>query len=50
MAKPGEDYVTFIGSDFVEEVHCVAEWLSKTSASDLRRSEPRAPSTTVRDR
>src|SRR5215207_4073081 len=30
MAKPGEDYVTFIGSDFVEEGQRVADWLIKT--------------------
>ena len=29
LAKPGEDYVTFIGSDFVEEGQRVAEWLAK---------------------
>nr|WP_309249487.1 ABC transporter substrate-binding protein [Paraburkholderia sp. CNPSo 3272] len=27
MARPGRDYVTFIGSDFVEEGRRVAEWL-----------------------
>ena len=31
MAKPGEDYVTFIGSDFIEEGRRVAEWLSKNA-------------------
>jgi galactofuranose transport system substrate-binding protein len=31
MAKPGEDYVTFIGSDFIEEGQRVAEWLSKNA-------------------
>jgi len=29
MAKPGEDYLTFIGSDFVKEGQRVAEWLIK---------------------
>src|SRR3954451_7441663 len=29
MAKPGEDYVTFIGSDFVEEGQRIADWLIK---------------------
>ncbi|RKP51848.1 ABC transporter substrate-binding protein [Pararobbsia silviterrae] len=27
LAKPGEDYVTFIGSDFVDEGRRVAQWL-----------------------
>lgn len=27
LAKPGEDYVTFIGSDFIDEGKRVAEWL-----------------------
>jgi ABC-type sugar transport system substrate-binding protein len=31
MAKPGEDYVTFIGSDFIEEGQRVAEWLAKNA-------------------
>jgi ribose transport system substrate-binding protein len=31
LAKPGEDYVTFIGSDFVEEGRRVAEWLIKNA-------------------
>lgn len=34
MAKPGEDYVTFIGSDFVEEGQRVAQWLIKTSGGN----------------
>lgn len=29
LAKPGEDYVTFIGSDFVDEGKRVAEWLQE---------------------
>jgi len=29
MAKPGEHYVTFIGSDFVEEGQRIADWLIK---------------------
>src|SRR4051794_5158909 len=29
LAKPGEDYVTFISSDFVEEGQRVAAWLAK---------------------
>ena len=29
LAKAGEDYVTFIGSDFVEEGQLAAEWLVK---------------------
>ena len=27
LAKPGEDYVTFIGSNFIEEGQRIAEWL-----------------------
>jgi len=30
LAKAGEDYVTFIGSDFIEEGKRAAEWLTKT--------------------
>jgi ABC-type sugar transport system substrate-binding protein len=29
--KPGEDYVTFIGSDFIEEGKRIAEWLVKNA-------------------
>jgi ABC-type sugar transport system substrate-binding protein len=29
LAKAGEDYVTFIGSDFIEEGRRAAEWLTK---------------------
>lgn len=31
MAKPGEDYVTFIGSDFVNEGNRIAEWVVKNA-------------------
>ena len=31
LAKPGEDYLTFIGSDFVQEGRRVAEWLVKAT-------------------
>ena len=31
MAKPGVDYVTFIGSDFIEEGKRIAEWLVKNA-------------------
>lgn len=31
LAKAGEDYVTFIGSDFIEEGRRVAEWLVKNA-------------------
>jgi ribose transport system substrate-binding protein len=31
MAKPGQDYVTFIGSDFIEEGKRIAEWLVKNA-------------------
>ncbi len=30
LAKAGEDYVAFIGSDFIEEGRRAAEWLTKT--------------------
>jgi ribose transport system substrate-binding protein len=29
LAKPGEDYITFIGSDFIEEGRRAGEWLTK---------------------
>lgn len=29
LAKPGEDYVTFIGSDFIQEGNRIGEWLAK---------------------
>ena len=31
LAKAGEDYVTFIGSDFIEEGRRMAEWLIKNN-------------------
>lgn len=31
LAKAGEDYVTFIGSDFIKEGQRVAEWLAKNA-------------------
>jgi ribose transport system substrate-binding protein len=31
MAKPGQDYVTFIGSDFVNEGNRIAEWVVKNA-------------------
>ena len=31
MAKPGVDYVTFIGSDFIEEATRIGEWLVKNA-------------------
>ncbi len=33
VAKPGRDYVTFIGSDFVDQGHRAAEWLIKPPAA-----------------
>ncbi|MBZ9814702.1 ABC transporter substrate-binding protein [Mesorhizobium sp. CA7] len=31
MAKPGQDYVTFIGSDFINEGNRIAEWVVKNA-------------------
>ena len=31
LAKAGRDYLTFIGSDFVEEGHRIADWLIKAT-------------------
>jgi galactofuranose transport system substrate-binding protein len=31
LAKPGKDYLTFIGSDFIKEGQRVAEWLAKNA-------------------
>jgi ribose transport system substrate-binding protein len=36
VAKPGRDYVTFIGSDFVEEGRRAAEWLVKATGGNAR--------------
>ena len=36
IAKPGEDYVTFIGSDFVQEGARAAEWLARTMNGEAR--------------
>ena len=36
LAKPGEDYLTFIGSDFVKEGQRVAEWLAKATSGTAK--------------
>jgi ribose transport system substrate-binding protein len=36
LAKPGEDYVTFIGSDFIEEGKRAAEWLIKETGGNAK--------------
>ncbi len=36
LAKPGVDYLTFIGSDFVAEGRRVAEWLADTTGGKAR--------------
>ena len=36
LVKPGEDYVTFIGSDFVEEGQRAAEWLTKATDGEAK--------------
>jgi ABC-type sugar transport system substrate-binding protein len=34
VAKPGEDYVTFIGSDFVQQGMLAAQWLDKATGGN----------------
>ena len=34
IAKPGEDFVTFIGSDFIQEGARAAEWLARTMGGE----------------
>jgi ribose transport system substrate-binding protein len=36
IAKPGEDYVTFIGSDFVDQGRRAAEWLAKATGGTAK--------------
>ncbi len=36
LAKPGDDYLTFIGSDFVQEGQRVADWLAKQSGGNAK--------------
>ncbi|MFL5760712.1 MAG: ABC transporter substrate-binding protein [Thermomicrobiales bacterium] len=36
IAKPGEDYVTFIGSDFIEQGRRAAEWLVKATGGTAK--------------
>jgi len=36
IAKPGEDYVTFIGSDFVDQGRRAAEWLAKATGGNAK--------------
>ena len=36
LATPGEDYVTFIGSDFIKEGQRVAEWLIKNNGGKTK--------------
>ena len=36
LAKPGEDYVTFIGSDFIEEGKRAADWLIKATGGKAK--------------
>lgn len=36
IAKPGEDYVTFIGSDFVQQGMKAAQWLAKATKGNAK--------------
>jgi len=36
IAKPGQDYVTFIGSDFIEEGRRAAEWLDQATGGNAK--------------
>lgn len=36
IAKPGQDYVTFIGSDFIEQGKRIAEWLVKETGGKAK--------------
>jgi ABC-type sugar transport system substrate-binding protein len=36
IAKPGEDYVTFIGSDFVDQGRRAAEWLAQATGGTAK--------------
>jgi len=36
VAKPGEDYITFIGSDFVQQGMQAAEWLTKATGGNAK--------------
>src|ERR671917_979587 len=36
LAKPGEDYVTFIGSDFIEEGRRAGEWLVNATGGNAK--------------
>ena len=36
IAKPGEDYVTFIGSDFVDQGRRAAEWLVEATGGEAK--------------
>ena len=36
IARPGEDYVTFIGSDFVDQGRRAAEWLAEATGGEAK--------------